>query len=249
MEISEDPILFGAVKAAVDWLAKFVALEYEAQKVPPDWDSLPGKAVAFPDGVQYLFGRGAKERMKQLFPDGVHYLFYGQGVKERMNQLFPDGGQYMFCGQGAKERMKLLLLELLESLRFGTGFALAHEFTAAAGVQLDEHLSAQRSYQMRLKTCLVEQKVFIVLDGVWDMEVLEKILVLAGVTYLITSQNKEIWRDVEQIHLKRPILTEVQEIMANHIACFPIYGEFDDDFKVCFLLFPNSCSKISGLEL
>ncbi|CAM6091706.1 unnamed protein product [Calypogeia fissa] len=146
---------------------------------------------------------------------------------------FPDGVHYLFCGQKAQDKVKQLQLELLQSLGFGArSDALQNDGpTAADAVQEGEYL-ALPSLKMKLRSCLAEQNLLIVVDDLWEEKVLHELLVPAkGVKYLVTSQIRDIWVSAEKIQLGRPKQAEARQVMANYTEGLPIKGEFPGNLQ------------------
>lgn len=168
-------------------------------------------------------------------------LLYEEESKQEPNlttsttPTFPDGVHYLCCGQGAQGRVKQLQLELLKSLGFGASSAAESAAMAndpAPGLQEGNYLE-RSSLQMKLRSRLVGQKLLIVLDDLWEGEVLREFLVPAkGVKYLLTSQSREVWNAAHKIHLKRPTETEARAIMANYTEGLPTKGKFPHSIRV-----------------
>lgn len=169
-------------------------------------------------------------------------LHFQEERKHGLAATFPDGVYYLFCGKGAQGRVRLLQLELMECLGFGAASAAAHDEPVAVGVQGGDYFQMS-SNQMKLRSRLLRQTLLIILDDLWETEVLQQLLVpVKGVKYLVTSQNREIWGPAEKILLKKPSMSEAQHILANYTHRLSRKRKFPDSvqvFRLCHL-----CTKV-----
>jgi hypothetical protein len=160
-------------------------------------------------------------------------LHYENQNKHRMKSspvtkdVFADGVHYLVCGQGAKDRIKQLQQELLKNLGVETG--------SNSRLQGCDECCVP-SNQAKLRSHLAEQKLLILLDDVWEAEILMELFVYAkGVKYLITSQIKDIWVAAEKIKLSKPTNRQARRILANYTEGLPNPGVFPEDVLVSYI--------------
>jgi hypothetical protein len=111
--------------------------------------------------------------------------------------------------------------ELLENLGLKMESARRLNDLTAANLQESDGWN-EPSYYLKLLRCyLVDKKMLIVLDDLWEVEVMNQLFAnTKGVRYLVTSQIKDIWIASRKVELKQPTKTEARHILANHTKAF-----------------------------
>ncbi|CAM6100738.1 unnamed protein product [Calypogeia fissa] len=131
---------------------------------------------------------------------------------------FADGVFLLACGCEAEGRSKLA--DLLQNL----GSKIQIE-DPSQGVQ-DQQQGAQpsayhteSSLRKKLAARLAEQSVLIILDDVWESQVIQSLLVPGkGVRCLVTTQRAGLWIDSVRVNIETPGLEEARMIRVNHVV-------------------------------
>jgi hypothetical protein len=173
-------------------------------------------------------------------------LHYEQQNEDRIKSaqfrdaIFPDGVQYVLCGQGAKEKTKQLQSELLGNLGVEVGRASQLKNSKITSIQGCDDCSRPSFYtELKLRRCLANKHMLIILDDVWETEVITELFAnMKGVKYLVTSQISDIWTAAECIELKRPTETQAREILVNYTEGLAKQEEFPSRVWVNYTTFP-----------
>jgi hypothetical protein len=170
-------------------------------------------------------------------------LYYQQQNRDRVQSTqcpeisFPDGVQYILCGQNGKGTIRQLQHKLLANL--GVRINSAHELSdlTSLGIQKsDDYFRSSSDTKLKLRSCLANKTILIVLDDVWEVEVVTELFTHAkGVKYLVTSQLRDVWFGAENVELIRPTGTQAIQILANHTEGLPKEGEFAASIWVLYL--------------
>ncbi|CAM6115247.1 unnamed protein product [Calypogeia fissa] len=194
------------------------------------------KAVENGDGSQVVTLYGGPGMGKTSLVKHLAILYKDNQKKRGMAATFPYGVYYLDCWQDAG--VLQLLQELLENLGFkavsGTGSGTQNDSTSTGTAVQQEDYSALRANRITLRSRLAEQKLLIILDNLWESQVLDALFVFAtGVKYLFTSQKRNIYSPIDgtAIEISMPNLEQSCQIMANHTAGLPEEGKLPDNIK------------------
>ncbi|CAM6088072.1 unnamed protein product [Calypogeia fissa] len=136
----------------------------------------------------------------------------------KRENLFANGVFFLACGCEAEGRSKLA--ELLQNL--GSKIQIEDPSQGGQDQQQGAQPSAyhtESSLRKKLAARLAEQSVLIILDDVWESQVIQSLLVPGkGVRYLVTTQRAGLWGDSVRVNIETPGLEEARMILVNHVV-------------------------------
>ncbi|CAM6106825.1 unnamed protein product [Calypogeia fissa] len=125
---------------------------------------------------------------------------------------FRDGVFYLDCGPDADSRAKHL--ELLHNLSSRPEELVA---IGRSGHEQDAKIDSDYDIHNRLCARLSGQSVLIILDDVWNQELVQQVLVPEkSVKYLLVSRKRGVWEDAVHVKLEMPNMEEARAILANY---------------------------------
>lgn len=139
-----------------------------------------------------------------------------QPVKPMTSNCFSDGVLFLACGPGATS--KGLHEELWQNLGFRAIFDFDTQGVSTFMPRYDQEWYSESMLHKQLMERLVGSFMLIILDDVWETQLLERLLLPGSrLKYLVTSQYKRVWEDAVQINLAKPSPEEARQILVNHV--------------------------------
>lgn len=138
-----------------------------------------------------------------------------KGATDASTIPFADGVFYLDCGPDADSREKHLeLLHHLASRPEGQNIHI--------GAGQDASIHSDYDIHNRLCARLSGQSVLIILDDVWNQELVQQLLVPEkSVKYLLISRRRGVWEDAFHVKLEAPTAEEARSILANYVGWQP----------------------------